>query len=363
MSRAARARHGFTLIEILVVIAIIGVLMGLGFYGGQRALLTIRQKADIVEIAKMTESMDALGKKYGGKYPPCMGGITDAERVGANILDRDDYFDQYLRIRFPRSVVNYATLVTGMAGNVPMYSYTYQSVNSGSSRCNLNTMDQAEALVFWLGGFRAPIDKNGYPMSSRKLIGFSSDPANPFKIDIVNGAFELTSRTPPLFDFDDGRLFDTDDDGWYEYVSKSSLSASTAMPAPYVYFDARLYNSMPTPNSLLPFNTYPSLKSGKIPASKGTAAQIEAWGVIAPYASSAVVQNSNMRWINPNTFQILSAGTDGVYGPATLRVATYPGGQVFSGSQFGQAGSYSATEDDNVSNFADARMIDGVRAQ
>src|SRR5205823_5278896 len=106
----------------------------------------------------------------------------------------------------------------------------------------LDTMDQAESLVFWLGGFPSPIGSDNRSVSSSKLCGFNGDKQYPFRLaikpkdpaDIVDNRIDIG-----LFPFEEGRLVDRDGDGWWEYIPR--LPAGTQNPAPYVYFDAALY--------------------------------------------------------------------------------------------------------------------------
>jgi hypothetical protein len=68
---------------------------------------------------------------------------------------------------------------------------------------DITKMDDREALVFWLGGMT---DQPG----SRKLIGFNANPEHPLEPG--------PSRIATFFEFDEGRLVDTDGDGWWEYM-------------------------------------------------------------------------------------------------------------------------------------------------
>ena len=75
-------------------------------------------------------------------------------------------------------------------------------------------LTSSECLVFFLGGMNT---------GSGTLSGFSKNPVNPF---VLTG----DSRQGPYYEFNTGRLVDTDGDGMFEYVDP--LSGQTV---PYHY--------------------------------------------------------------------------------------------------------------------------------
>ncbi len=62
-------RPGFTLIEVLVVIAIIGVLVGLTVPAVMMALSAVKQRAIGLECQAIASSVEAYRTKF-GEYPP-----------------------------------------------------------------------------------------------------------------------------------------------------------------------------------------------------------------------------------------------------------------------------------------------------
>jgi Tfp pilus assembly major pilin PilA len=322
------------MIELLVTIAIIAMLMGLLITGVRKAMTTAKQTGIVFEIARLATSLEGV-KAKSSVYPPCMGAVNNVQAY----MDTPTRFNKYMRAAYPRCLVKYADLATGM-GNTP-YQYTYANSAGAVNNLNVLTMDQAEALVFWLGGFPTP-RVNGLPASSRKLIGFYTDPTNPFKLDLTGN--NITARSPPLYDFDDDRLVDNDNDGWYEY-------APAVDAPPYVYFDSALYTSKTTATAASPYNMYPPVGSP----------MVSMWGYIGPYAGANLVGGSAMQWLNPNTFQILSSGLDNQYGPIDGNVGriTVPStGAVYLGGQPGNANTLSTEESDNLANFTDGTIFD-----
>ena len=128
----------------------------------------------------------------------------------------------------PCSTFSYAALYTYHAEQHQQRSTTTRwPINSGSGsptvqRLDISTMDPAEALVFWLGGFPAPCGNIGsaavfdavdrLPFQSAESVHAGSvyQPTAPLSF--------IQSRKTKLFDFDETRLVDNDMDGWLEYV-------------------------------------------------------------------------------------------------------------------------------------------------
>ncbi len=165
----------------------------------------------------------------------------------------------------------------------------------GDDGAKLEDIDPAEALVFWLSCLK-------------------NDPRHP-----------ITGSGEPLiiFAFDEMRLWDFDGDGWWEYVPGETGVQET----PYVYFDSRTYSQARYPRE--EYDEYPQ-------------------GVAYPYRTTALLTDlgSKEPRVNPNTFQIISAGMDGDYG-ADDPVKLFPRGAGYGPGDW-----------DNVANFSDGKTLE-----
>lgn len=151
--RLRRSRSGFTLTELLIVIAIIAVLAGLIAAAAVNALENARRAAILLDIKNISAAAENFKNDY-GSYPP--NGMNPAPNAGAgtpSALVQSD-FERMFKKAFPRHQEP-RELILGLCGQ-------------GTGSVNLpEGMSPAEAMVFWLGGFSSdevyPISGPGGP--------------------------------------------------------------------------------------------------------------------------------------------------------------------------------------------------------
>jgi len=285
-------RRGFTLVELLAVLVIIGILMGLITAAVIGARARARVAVMTAELKGLDEALNRYREQF-GEYPP-------------------DFTDQTAVVRhfqraFPRctTVTSWNTLRSAVTGG-------------WGSSYNLNSINPATALVFWLGG------KPG--TSGTKLAGFSANPANPFD--------NSGSRIGPFFEFDPTRLVTSSN--WYYY--RPDTGSSVGATSPYIYFRARSGNTYD-------INTqrYPTSSDLKEDDRKQGSVSVR----VRPYYNS-----KTSGWYSPKSFQIICAGLDGQYGGTTDGAAP----QFPSCSNFLGDGHY-----DNLTNFLNGTLNDNMR--
>ncbi len=228
---------------------------------------------------------------YGGTIPD--GGL---HRISSEVARMDMAVEAYKRRygEYPPDFSDWELVESHLRKVFPRHSENLDpSLQVGDDGAKLGDIDAAEALVFWLSRLR-------------------NDPRHP-----------VTGSGEPLvsFEFDELRLWDFDGDGWWEYVPEGASSQET----PYVYFDSRTYDK----------TRYPKDK-----------AESSIQGVAYPYRTAAFLANVDTRAVmNPNTFQIISAGLDGDYG-ADNPVKLFPRGAGYGPGDW-----------DNVTNFSNGKTL------
>jgi prepilin-type N-terminal cleavage/methylation domain-containing protein len=294
--------QGFTLIEVLVVITIIGVLVALLTTAAVSAVKHSRQAEIKSEIAQIDAAFEQLKNKY-GEYPPnCQAYAVDPNLTLKNLK-------RYLRKVAPRNREPDDLLANLLAVWVVDQINYPRPLGYGIS--------PSEAIVFWLGGFSSdpnyPISGDGGPAYSIPKRG---DPLNRTLDPIENRIHK------GFYPFDITRLGPRDADGYFDDYDGMSVDAITntrfiefcingkwrrinfwrykarKIDEPYIYFDVS--RASPSIDTDPPSTPYPLL-TAMYPLKRVQGR--DANGVPLTF-----------KFANEGKFQILHCGIDGIWG-------------------------------------------------
>ena len=208
----SRSRNSaFTLVELMIVIAIIGILASLATVGVMKALEKGKMVAARTEISQLEAAIAAAKQNLGGvdNLPSAIVLYSTPALFNTNASSV--------------STANFLTKAFGKAWQSnpscpwmgPSYNGTYPVILTGM-----------EALVYWLGGVR---DGSG------TFQGFSSNPAAPW--DITNARYKIKG---PFYEFDSVRVlkntpatvptFVNNWNGSYAYFSISDYATFVTTP-------------------------------------------------------------------------------------------------------------------------------------
>lgn len=307
-------RRGFTLVEILVVIAIIGVLVALISVAAVSAL----KKAQATRIKHEINELAAAFEEYHARiqaYPP-NGQIIMP--IDPNYRRRE--FRQFLKKIFPRCRENEALMDSLVGFEVPTEykEELYSGISAG------------EALVFWLTRFS---DDPGYPISGEGGPSYLASLGNQ----------EPLEKRRWLYPFDLRRLVPRDSNGHFKEVRRRYIEfpdprfpddrskrrrinfwqyAPEKSQVPYLYFDV----SRDTPN--LNSDVASGIVDGIVPMDM-------AW--IYPLKRVARKEPNGdplFRFANQGKFQILHCGLDDVWGERITQLFRYEPKGRFPGPEF-----------------------------
>ena len=306
--------------ELLVVMAILGILAGLLAWGVNAARVSILKRAQAFELQSIASAVEAYRTKY-GDYPP----------------DGSSWpvMDAHLRKAFPNILVSELALLnpalsqqnglirndndlTGSHPHLARYVSTSPGLRSG------RVFDAAEALVFFLGGFSSD--------PQRPITG----PGGPLK-QVGSAYIYNTQRENAFFEFKIGRLTldpntgaSTDETVYSEGVPNDLMPVYVGngptyqqLGVPIIYFDSRTYQiagATVNDNSYY-FNFYsPGLVDTRnVQGSTRNCAR--------PFLSmdlDANKGNNALRYANDKTFQVMNGGYDRIYGCQSVKNVAAP---------------------------------------
>jgi prepilin-type N-terminal cleavage/methylation domain-containing protein len=304
------ASRGFTLVELLVVITIIGILASLITVAAVGAL----RKARETEIKAEINQLDAAFEEYKNKttvYPPnCQfdGLFAGDPQIEQPLDDSKRFSDlkRHMKQAFPRHQESddlLLVLVEIFARNPIDYPRTL----SGGISAN-------EAIVFWLGGFSADPK---YPISGA---GGPSYPIPDFD-NPTNRTLDPIESRAWLYPFDVSRLGPRANDGYFDdsfegkgrfihYRDPKGITrrinfwvyTPPKSRQPYLYFDTSRYPAAVVEDGEIESRFDPPARPPR------------ASGSLAVYAFKKASQSASSRvpieFVNPNRFQIIHCGID-----------------------------------------------------
>lgn len=316
-TQVARARRGFTLVELMIVVVVIAILMGLLLPALNNVRIKAKEAAVIVEIKQLEAAITAFKAKYGVEPP---------SRVSIYLTQAGWNGDPTSMAAIRRIWPQFDFTMTGGAGTA------YPSYWSGT--INLNS---GECLLFFLGGVMSAAGQNQVPT------GFAKNPQYPFAPLSAS-----SNREGPFFEFNDvSRIKDVDTSGmneWYDSLPDQSK--------PYLYFssyEGRGYslNELPSPSTTSTSYTYlhDFYRVSSTTATPPSTRSLDASNNVTASGSQLLAPQK------AQSFQIISPGYDQDYGSGGVFNPKLPNSGLTDFNGKPDLAAY-----DNLTNFNGGRL-------
>lgn len=417
VSRLRNPRPAFTLVEILVVIAIIGILAAALIPAATSAIRTARETAIRTEINVIDNGVESYKLKF-GEYPPDFSDWRAVETHFRKIFPGIDESELKLLAQFTHLDSNFERVPLAGSGATANLDPRSSAAYAHYRQC----IDPAEALVFCLGGYssdkKRPFTGQGGPLSPITVPGGSvtadygkvqynasrdnafvtfdstqlsifiaADPSNPTSANPCAAGSAYTYSNDEYQSAVNG----TSAQGAYSTRQAPTLSAGFntirflvdpfpvyvlgGESSPLVYFDAKSYKRTFTPPTVTGgwASSAPAFHSLNIYLHPGNEASL---GVARPYLSNQADTNAGgFLWIENKRFQLISPGQDGSFGgnvepgvaavpsaPAAAGlVSIYPTGQFANArGELAGSGSQNKYEDSESVYSSDKPQFDNV---
>jgi prepilin-type N-terminal cleavage/methylation domain-containing protein len=323
-STTSRRSRGFTLVEILVVVAIIVILMAILIPTAVGMVSRARNAAIGFELSQLKTALDEYKKEH-GDYPPSMDwdpGNTTIGNIPATVAaQRAKWWDSS---NSRPSAYAYASVCERHL----LRCYPKATDKFKFYRSIAPLLEQDEALVFWLymiaNDQREPF-KNFVYNNNNVLVYAAPVLSSQLIMNDFPGSYSRHSH----FEFLAPRLVDIDNDGIPAYQSLYSRETT------YMYFDSRTYAFSQHPD-------YAALR------------------VAQPFVDATTLTKPNPKFVNPDTFQILSSGQDGNFG---LVVTAYNPNDIVGTFAYGQTKMFptmintNEEDSDNLADFTEGRRL------
>jgi general secretion pathway protein G len=331
------ARPGFTLVEILIVVVIVIILASLLSAAALRAVSKSREVRNRHDISQLAGALETFKQKF-GFYPPSRIKLCEIYSQYGTVpqdaqLDADSV--QVITRMFPQCL--------------PQWQNPGIDWDNSGGPSPVATLEGDQCLVFFLGGIQAQAQA-AFRLPPNCL-GFSTNPRDPAYKDPAN---VTASRIGPFYNFAPTRLV--------KGVVDGGVSVPIHPAAPFYHVYADVYSSTDGVGNLL--TTVDEL--GRL-ADGAPYAYFSSYKTSNGYNRYASIYNNSDcatlqvgpywitagKYLNPDSFQIISAGKNHRFGPGggpwspAIASQMYPDGLMITPGGKGR---------DDQSNFSDTLL-------
>lgn len=303
-------RSAFTLVELLMVMAIIAILVSLVAAGLFKVMNQVGIVRTRTEISEMEAALAAFMQDYNLPNPPPSYLVLREDLAYNLTVPLEAQSLQFLKQAFGKNL--------GASGGIDWNGNGQIDTGVGM------VLEGEQCLIFYLGGI--PNTAAQLAGAPPQCLGFSTNNVKPSWGSMpVLGENPNGPRRGPYFNFQTGRLVpptvvnpsfpaNLASQTFFVYIDAWNVKVNTlgGTGMPYAYFSSFGNNNQ--------YNIYTAVASLYAPLGQGDCESIGLKVGATMYSASAYYQALGS-YTNPNKFQIISAGQDGVFGyDATMTV-------------------------------------------
>ena len=308
-------RKGFTLVELLIVITIIGILASLAAVGVNAVRRTAAQASIKTQMSEISAALETYKSNY-SEYPPSLADRNATMRHVSNRWMRAGGL-KYKDVLYAAGVsqgdidelIDANDLITESLKNDPRWGLIHMV-----------------SLRFWLSG--------PYDATRGKSLGFAADLSNPLNLT-------ASQRQDPIYPLDEKKVFEMN-------AKNGILYGMNIRNEPIVYF------------------------RGSKSAGYGSAADLATIakvdlgdsGVAIPYAKNLILNDDGsireIVWYENDKFQLVHPGLDKKFSGTRASVLVWFTGQS---DVEGVSNGITSADLDNATNFTDTATLDSLVKQ
>ncbi len=360
LRRRLQARSAFTLVELLVVMAIIVILMSLLLAGISKVFSYVDEVKTSNEESQLQQGLEAF-KAHFGRYPPsriALANMSLYQNLGAPANDALGQLEresvEFLQAIFPG-------IDPGISANTGGNTHNWTGIQPNNTAPQGTIyLEGEECLVFFLGGIRFWVNGQGTGFT-----GFCTDGRQP---TLANINIAGSQRTQPFYNFDMNRVSVTGNPNTANWSPQLGGFAVYLDPykTPYAYFAARSGTT----------NNY------------STSANIQTWGYttntnvlldcpllisafggdgtaypfvqnLTPGPGTSAPNGRVATYFRSNSFQIVSAGKDRNFGGKTMPTNPTVDPKVYGNPYVPDSSNPYLTPEatDNITNFSSGVLV------
>ena len=336
-------RHGFTIVELLVVITIIGIISGIALAAIGGVLKNSKIAGMKTEISNIEQAIEGYKTKY-GDYPPDFSNWDVVRRHYLKIFPDIDANELLVLYRLCDTEADASgAQIDGIPD--PFFGAN-NCFDSDNSVWLGPVMDRAEALVWALGGFssdpKASFYGTGGPLA---LLPGATDATNPasyyYNTDRSNALLDMEPSQLSIKPFDPSAAVglanrtESNDEPTQQWGGAAApvhflpdlfpVYRLDDDQSPVVYFDARTYahfDTIPTSPPSFTFNGYATYIDSDSDLDGVRPLYSELPNLITPAAGPSgpysLAESLRLyQFMNNSTFQVLAPGADERFGAIT----------------------------------------------